>query len=90
MNHTKQLGFLLTYWLKVTGQSCFLILTVFWLIVTPEFVSTWSQSLELVTGTSGLAQAVATEGNFVYLGAGAQLSVLDIDDPVQPIWKGAL
>ena len=90
MNHTKQLGFLLTYWLKVTGQSCFLILTVFWLIVTPEFVSTWSQSLELVTGTSGLAQAVATEGNFVCLGAGAQLSVLDIDDPVQPIWKGAL
>ena len=90
MNQTKQLGFLLTYWLQVTGRSYFLILTAFWLIVIPEFVSTWSQSLELVTGTSGLAQAVATEGNFVYLGAGAQLSVLDVDDPAQPIWKGAL
>ena len=90
MNQTKQLGFLLTYWLKVTGRSYFLILTAFWLIVIPEFVSTWSQSLELVTGTSGLAKAVATEGNFVYLGAGAQLSVLDVDDPAQPIWKGAL
>ena len=54
-----------------------------------------AQNISPITGSSGLARSIDSEGDFVYVGAGSQLSVLDAADVLdgqakEPIWQGAL
>ena len=45
-----------------------------------NFELTVAQNLSTVTGSSGLAKAVDSEGDLIYVGAGSQLIILDAED----------
>ena len=47
-----------------------------------------SENVELVGQVGGRVNAVAVQGNHVYLGVGPRLLVLDVSDPTTPILAG--
>src|SRR5438045_3627578 len=46
------------------------------------------QNIQLVGQIGGAAKAVAVQGQYAYLGAGARLLVVDVSDPTRPTLVG--
>lgn len=55
---------------------------------SPAAVQQQAQQVRLVNYLGGAIGAVTVQGNYVYLGAGPRLFILDVSDPAQPAVVG--